>query len=228
MDLIGQAWNYGQSHSDEFWQAAVQHLQLSFTSLAIAALVCIPLGILTSRFGIVARVIINIFGVARVIPSIAVLLVLLPVLGVGFTPGVVALSFLAAPPILINTDAGLRGVDPATLEAARGMGMSWFDSLRRVEIPLALPVMIGGLRTATVEVIASATLAAFIGAGGFGDFILQGLAGSANQVLLVGAIPVALLAATAEVFLAFLQRQTSPKTGRPKRLNLAQAKTSAG
>lgn len=222
MDLLGQAWEYAQKHSDEFWQATIQHLQLSFTALAIAALICIPLGILTSRYGAISRVIINLFGVARVIPSIAVLLVLIPVLGVGFVPAVVALTFLAFPPILINTDAGIRGVDRATLEAARGMGMSWWQSLGRVEIPLALPVIIGGLRTATVEVIASATLATFIGAGGYGDFITQGLAGSDNRVILVGGLPVAALALTAELLLAYLQRLTSPKTDRPKKLKTTQ------
>ena len=223
MDIFSQAWDYGQSHSDEFWQATTDHLQLSFIALAIAAVICIPLGIFTSRFGAVSRVIINVIGVARVIPSIAVLLVLLPVMGVGFPPAVVALSFLAFPPILINTDAGLRGVDRPTLEAARGMGMSWWQSLVQVEIPLALPVIIGGLRTATVEVIASATLAALIGAGGYGNFITQGLAGSDNRVLLVGAVPVALLAATAELLLAYLQRLTSPTNKQPKRLKTTQA-----
>src|ERR1700709_2811751 len=113
MDLLGQAWEYARSHSDEFWLATIQHLQLSFAALAIAALICIPLGIFTSRYGAISRLIINIFGVARVIPSIAVLLVLIPVLGVGFVPAVVALTFLAFPPILINTDAGIRGVDRA-------------------------------------------------------------------------------------------------------------------
>lgn len=210
MELISQAFEYGQKHSSEFWAAAVQHLQLSFAALAIAIVVCVPLGILTSRFGAVARVIINAIGIARVVPSLALLLVLLPILGVGFTPALVALTLLAFPPILINTDAGMRGVDPATLDAARGMGMTWFQSLWEVEIPLALPVVIGGIRTATVEVIASATLATFIGAGGFGDFIAQGLAGSDNRVLLVGAIPVALLAACAELLLATLQRYVSP------------------
>jgi osmoprotectant transport system permease protein len=103
------------------------------------------------------------------------------------------------------------------------MGMSWWDSLRRVEIPLALPVIIGGLRTATVEVIASATLAAFIGAGGYGDFITQGLAGSDNRVLLVGAIPVAILAAASELLLGYLQRRTNPKNEGPKKLKTTQA-----
>lgn len=223
MDILGQAWDYARQHSQEFWQATTQHLQLSLVALAIAALICIPLGIFTSRFGVIARVIINVVGVARVIPSIAVLLVLLPILGVGFTPAVVALSFLAFPPILINTDAGLRGVDRATLEAARGMGMSWWQSLLRVEIPLALPVIIGGLRTSTVEVVASATLATFIGAGGYGDFVTQGLAGSDNRVILVGGLPVAVLALSAELLLAYLQRLTSPKTDRPKKLKPTQA-----
>jgi osmoprotectant transport system permease protein len=103
------------------------------------------------------------------------------------------------------------------------MGMSWWQSLVRVEIPLALPVIIGGLRTATVEVIASATLAAFIGAGGYGNFITQGLAGSDNRVLLVGAVPVALLAVIAELILAYLQRLTSPRIDRPRKLKATQA-----
>jgi osmoprotectant transport system permease protein len=210
MELLGQAFEYGQKHSSEFWTAVTQHLQLSFAALAIAIILCVPLGILTSRFGTTARLIINAIGIARVIPSVAVLIVLLPILGVGFTPSLVALAFLAFPPVLINTDAGMRGVDAATREAARGMGMNWFQSLWQVEIPLALPVIVGGIRTATVEVIASATLAAFIGGGGLGDFITQGLSGSDNRVLLVGAVPVALLAILAEILLATLQRYVNP------------------
>ncbi len=212
MDIFAQALSYGQSHSAEFWKAVVEHLQLSFFALLIAIVVCVPLGILTSRFGTVARVIINAIGIGRVIPSIAVLLVLLPILGVGFAPSLVALTVLAFPPILINTDAGMRAVDPATVDAAQGMGMTWFGSLWEVEIPLALPIIVGGIRTATVEVIASATLATFIGGGGLGDFITQGLSGSSNAVLLVGAIPVALLAAFAELLLSTLQRFVSSDT----------------
>ncbi|MEI6043703.1 MAG: ABC transporter permease [Chloroflexota bacterium] len=212
MEIIGQAFAYIQNHLDDFQKALVAHLQLSLLALFLAAVTCVPLGILTSRFGTVARVIINGVGIARVIPSIAVLLVLLPVIGVGFTPAVVTLTLLAFPPILINTDAGMRGLDPATLEAARGMGMAWYESLFEVELPLALPVIIGGIRTATIEIIASATLATFIGAGGFGDFITQGLGGNDNRVVLVGAIPVAILALVAELLLATLQRLVSPTT----------------
>ena len=114
------------------------------------------------------------------------------------------------PPILISTDVAFRNIDPAVLEAAKGMGMSPGEVLRQVEIPLALPVIIAGIKTATVEVIASATLAAFIGAGGLGSFIVLGFAIYDNAVLLVGAIPVAILALIAEVSLSTLQRALMP------------------
>ena len=110
------------------------------------------------------------------------------------------------PPILINTDVAFRSIDPMILEAAQGMGMSPVQVLRSVEIPLALPVIIAGIKTATVEVISSATLAAFIGAGGLGSFIVLGFALYDNAILLVGAIPVALLALLAELGLSSLQR----------------------
>jgi osmoprotectant transport system permease protein len=212
MEILGQALEYATQRSDQFSKALVEHLQLSFFALGIAVLICLPLGIFTSRFGRVAQVIINIFGVIRVIPSLAVLIVLLPVMGVGFPPALVALIILACPPILINTDAGMREVPEVTLEAARGMGMSAADSLWRVQIPLALPVILGGIRTAALEVIASAALAAFIGAGGLGDFIVQGLSGNQTYVLLVGAVPIALLALLVEFVLASIQRAITPRT----------------
>ncbi len=218
MDIFQQALTYAQEHSEQFWKATGEHLGLSFFALAIAIVTCIPLGILTSRFGRGARVIINAVGIGRVIPSVAVLLALYPVLGLGFTPALIALTLLALPPVLINTDAGLRGVDPAIREAAQGMGLTWFGRLWQIEFPLALPIIIGGIRTASVEVIASATLATFIGGGGYGDFILQGLAGNSNKVLLVGAIPVAALAFLAEVLLGTLQRLVSPGTSGIARL----------
>ncbi len=211
MELLGQAWEYGQSHTDEFWKALGEHLALSFVALIIAIAVCIPLGILTSRFGRPARIILNIVGIGRVVPSIAVLLALYPAFGLGFTPALIALTLLAFPPILINTDTGLREVDPAIVEAARGMGMNNNEQLWKVKLPLAIPLIIGGIRTACIEVIASATLATFIGGGGLGVFITQGLSGNENKVLLVGAIPVALLALSVELILATLQRFLTPK-----------------
>ena len=117
---------------------------------------------------------------------------------------------LVMPPILINTDVAFRTIDPMIREAAYGMGMNSKQVLQQIEIPLALPVVIAGIKTATVEVIASATLAAFIGAGGLGTFIVRGFALYDNAILLVGAIPVALLALVAEISLGTLQRFLQP------------------
>jgi osmoprotectant transport system permease protein len=159
-----------------------------------------------SRYGLPARVVVNAVGVLRVVPSLAVLFLLLPILKTGFAPSLVALTLLALPPLLINTDAGMRGVDGAVIEAGRGMGMSARQLLFRVQLPLASPVIVAGLRIAAIEVIASATLASLIGGGGLGDYIQSGLSLSRNDILLVGAIPVALLALLAELGLAQAQR----------------------
>lgn len=213
MELFVKAFEYAVSRSAEFTKALGEHLQISLLALAIAIAICVPLGIFTSRFGTTAKIIINAIGILRVVPSIAVLIALYSVFGLGFTPAFIALTFLALPPVLINTDTGLREVNQATIEAARGMGMGNAERLLKIELPLALPVIIGGIRTASVEVIASATFAAFIGAGGLGVFIFDGLSRvNEYEVLLVGAIPVALLAFGAEFLLGTLQRLVSPKT----------------
>jgi osmoprotectant transport system permease protein len=209
MDVLGATITYLLTHQDAFWTALRTHLFLSGVALGVALGLCIPLGILTSRGGPQTRLIINLFGIGRVIPSIAVLFLLLPYLGVGPVPALVALTLLACPPILINTDAGMRAVDPAVLEAGRGLGMGPGRLLREVQWPLALPVVIAGVRTSAVEVIASATLATLIGGGGLGLFIIQGLALNKNEILLLGAVPVALLALGTELVLGALQRRFS-------------------
>jgi osmoprotectant transport system permease protein len=139
---------------------------------------------------------------------------LLPLMGTGFQPSLVALTLLACPPILINTDAGLRGIDPGIVEAGRGIGFTPLRLLRDVQLPLALPVILAGVRTAAVEVIASATLATFIGGGGLGQFIVAGLALSNNSILLVGAIPIAILALVVEALLGRMQRAVVPPGAR--------------
>jgi osmoprotectant transport system permease protein len=128
----------------------------------------------------------------------------------SFALAVIALTLLAGPPLIINADAGLRAVDVSILENARGLGMTEWQVFSRVQVPLALPVAIAGIRTAAVEVIASATLAAFIGAGGLGRFITSGLTLYDYSLLLVGAIPVTLLALSAELSLAGLERLATP------------------
>ncbi|MEA2575550.1 MAG: osmoprotectant transport system permease protein [Chloroflexia bacterium] len=206
MDTLQKALEYALAHSNDVVEKTWAHVLLSGAALLLAVAIGVPLGIWISRFGALARVTVNFAGVLRVVPSIAVLFLLLPLVGTGFRPSLIALTFLAVPPLLINTDAGMRSVAPAILEAGRGLGMSAWRLLWRVQLPLALPVVLVGLRRAAVEVIASATLATLIGGGGLGDFIQAGLALSRNDILLVGAIPVALLALLTELGLNYAER----------------------
>jgi osmoprotectant transport system permease protein len=186
------------------------HLLLVVIPLLVGVVLGLPLGLWSSRSRLVSTVLINTFNALRVIPSLAVLFLAIPYFGLSFQSAAIALTLLVMPPILISTDVAFRSIDPLVREAAYGMGMNRRQVLQLVEIPLALPVVIAGIKTATVEVIASATLAAFIGAGGLGTFIVLGFALYDNAVLLVGAIPVALLALIAEIGLSLLQRAVQP------------------
>lgn len=206
MDALAATLDYVLSHRDPLAAALRTHLALSGLALGLAAGLATPLGVWSARSRRAAGVAIPAVGAVRVVPSLAVLVLVLPYLGLGFAPALVALTVLALPPILVNTYAGFRGVDPAVVEAARGMGMSAARILTTIEAPLAAPVLLAGLRTAAVEVVASATLAAFIGGGGLGEFIVNGLGMADSRVLLAGAIPVALLALLAEGGLGLAER----------------------
>src|SRR5215213_8277036 len=167
MDLLGETSAYIVQNADRFQQAVLVHLGLSLGALGIAMLVFTGGKLTSTIVGAVAAV--------RVIPSLAVILLLLPIFGLGWRPALIALTLLAGPPLVINTDIGLRGVDPATLEAATGLGLTGAQRFWRVRVPLALPVIVTGIRSAAIEVIGSATLAAFVGAGGMGTFITSGI-----------------------------------------------------
>ncbi|MGD1927657.1 MAG: ABC transporter permease [Leptolyngbyaceae cyanobacterium] len=208
--MFQQALEYLSSNSDKFVTAFQQHLLLVSVPLLIGVVIGLPLGLWSSRSPVVSTVVINGFNALRVIPSLAILFLAIPVLGLSFASAAIALTLLAMPPILISTDVAFRTINPAVREAAMGMGMSRQQILQQVEIPLALPVIVAGIKTATVEVIASATLAAFVGAGGLGDFIVLGFAVYEPAILLVGAVPVAALALTAEISLTLLQRSLQP------------------
>ena len=214
MDIFVKALTYATSNPDQLIAALWQHLQLAGIPLAIGLALGLPLGLLSARSPIASTVFINSFNALRVIPSLAVLFVAIPYFGLTFTSAAITLTLLVMPPILISTDVAFRRIDPAIQEAAKGMGMTPVQVLQQVEIPLALPVIIAGIKTATVEVIASATLAAFIGAGGLGSFIVLGFSLYDQAILLVGAIPVAGLALLAEVSLSALQRYLQPPTVR--------------
>ncbi|MBO8142199.1 MAG: ABC transporter permease [Firmicutes bacterium] len=199
---LESALTYLAANADRFWKALGIHLELAAASLAVAAAVCIPLGIWAARSPAAGNWAMNVIEALRVVPSLAVLILVFPYLGFGARTAMVALSILASPPILVNTYVAYRNIDPAVLEAAVGMGMTPGQILRWIETPLAAPVVMAGIRTAASEVVASATLAAFIGGGGLGEFIVNGLAMNNVGLLLVGGIPVALLALLAEGLLS--------------------------
>ncbi|XSG75881.1 ABC transporter permease [Herpetosiphon llansteffanensis] len=192
--------------------ALSRHGQLVASAMAIALLLGLPFGWWSSRSRIISALAINTTNILRVIPSLAILFlfVAIPGYGLSIRSAIVALTILALPPILINTNAAFRTLNPAVREAAKAMGMPAWLQLWRVELPLAAPVILSGIRIALVEVIASATLAAFIGAGGLGSFITLGFSMSRVDILLVGAIPVALLAIVAEIVMAGLLRWVRP------------------
>ena len=210
MNIFAKALEYAASNPEKLVEALWQHLLLVVVPFAIGLGLGLPLGLLSSRSRTASTVLINSFNALRVIPSLAILFVTIPYFGLSFTSAAIALTLLVIPPILISTDVAFRSIEPAIREAATGMGMAPRQILQQVEIPLALPVIIAGIKTATVEVIASATLAAFIGAGGLGSFIVLGFSLYDNAILLVGAIPVAMLALIAEVSLSAIQRSLEP------------------
>lgn len=209
MNLLSSAWLYAISHLDEFFDAVIDHLYILGISLGIALLVCLPLAILTSQKKRLSDNLINLIAGVRVIPSLAILFLVVPYLGLGTNAAIFALTILAMPPIFINTTTALQSIDPAILESGRGMGMSSAQLFWRVQVPLAMPIILSGIQTSAVEVTASATLAAFVGSGGLGIYITRGFAQYDIAILLVGAVPVALLTLLIENTLAYAQKATS-------------------
>jgi osmoprotectant transport system permease protein len=183
------------------------HLALAASALAVALALGVPLGATVAGTPQVRTATLGAIYVARVVPSLAVLAIMLPLVGIGFAPSLVALALLAIPPIAINTDLGLRGVPESVRDAARGLGMDERQVRARVDWPLALPVVFSGIRTAAVEVVASATLAAFIGGGGLGEYIVNGLAENDRPQLLEGAISVGVLALLTQWLLGGVERR---------------------
>ena len=211
MRLLGAAWAYVADHPAQFVGAVVAHLELSGLALAVALVIALPAGIWISRSPRAALVTLGAANTARTIPSLAVLAFALPFLGIGFLPSLIALTILGLPPILTNTYVGLRQVDADAVESAAGMGMTRLQILRGVELPLAMPVVLAGVRTSAVQIVASATLASFIGGGGLGDFITTGIGMMQIELLLVGAIPVTLLAIGTELMFGQLERTLTPR-----------------
>jgi len=208
--MLLEAWHYLAAHPKAFMTALGVHVALSAAALAIASSIAIPAAVAAHRRPSVALWLTNGANIGRTLPSLAVLALVMPLLGTGFAPSLFALTLLALPPIVQNTLAGLRSVEADVVDAARGMGMTRQEVLRRVEIPIALPAIFAGLRTSAVQVVSGAVLAAFIGGGGLGDFITAGIAMMALPQLLVGAIPVTLLALGVDFGFGRVQRRLTP------------------
>lgn len=197
----------------------LQHVEISAAGVALALLVAVPIGLLIGHVRRGQFVAVSIANLGRAIPSFAILSIVFQLMlhyigrrAFGFWPTVIALFLLAVPPILTNTYVGVEGVDRDTVEAAKGMGMTGGQVLSKLELPLAIPLMIAGIRTAAVQVVATATLAALIAGGGLGRYIIDGFAQGDQPQVLAGAVLVAVLAILTELGFGLLERMVAPRT----------------
>jgi osmoprotectant transport system permease protein len=203
-------WNFFLDHRSEILSATLDHLALVVIAMAFAIAIAVPLGMLIVQHRHLRAISLGVASVFQTIPSLALFGFLIPIPfigGIGRRTAIVALVLYALLPILRNTYVGLTGIDPAILEAAEAMGMTSTQILFRVRLPLALSIILAGIRTATVITIGVATIAAAIGAGGLGTFIFRGVAMVNDSVILAGAIPAALLAIFADLLLGLLERR---------------------
>ena len=213
----------------------VEHLIMSGVSVLAASILALPVGMYIGHSRRLETLVVSVANLGRAIPSFGLIFLAVLVMGLGLDfpaslrpAALFALTLLAIPPILTNTYVGIQGVDPDTLEAARGMGLTEGQVLRGLELPLAAPLIMGGIRTAAVQVVATATLAAVIGGGGLGRFILDGFATGDDAQIFAGALLVALLAVLTEVSLGLLQRAVSPRTSPGRRREVPEPTPVAG
>ena len=207
-------WQFMLQNHTEVLELTLEHLWLVGISTLLAVLVGIPLGILITRWPVLNKPVLGGANIIQTIPSLALFGFLLPAPWIGARAdrlAILALTLYALLPLIRNTYTGIRGVDPAVVEAGRGMGLTDRQLLFQVELPLALGVIIAGVRVATVISVGLATIAAAIGAGGLGEYIFRGLAMVNNQVILAGAIPAAVMALLADVSLGWLEKRLSPR-----------------
>lgn len=188
-----------------------EHLYLAFSAVALACLVGIPLGLLINRNKKLANIIINIANVLQTVPSLAMFALLIPLVGIRSKNAIVALFLYSLLPIIKNTYIGISNVDPAVIDAAKGMGMSRGQILLKVQTPLAIPVIMGGVRIATVTGIGVATIATLIGAGGLGALIYQGIGMMHYPMMITGAVLAALLALITDFVLGLLEKKMTSK-----------------
>ena len=200
-----------QEYGSQLLSKAVEHFYISMFALLLAIVVAVPLGILLSKTQRTANVVLTVAGVLQTIPTLAVLAIMIPIFGVGKTPAIVALFIYVLLPILNNTIVGVQNIDSNVKEAGRSMGMTNFQLRKDVELPLALPMILSGIRLSSVYVISWAALASYVGAGGLGDLIFNGLALYEPMMIIVGTILVTVLALIVDLILAQIEKWIVPK-----------------
>lgn len=205
--------NFLNEYGMELLVKTGQHLIIAVAALGLAVLVAVPLGILLTRFPKVANFVISLAAILQTVPTLALLALMIPIIGIGRFPAIVALFIYSLLPILRNTNIGVDKVTPYIKDAAKGMGMTNWESITQVEIPMAMPVIMAGIRLSAVYAVAWATLASYIGAGGLGDFIFNGLELYRIDFILAGTIPVTFLALLTDFILGKLENKLIPYTG---------------
>jgi osmoprotectant transport system permease protein len=210
ISILSQMTEYFNNNIDSYLLAIWEHISISAVALLIAVIIGVPTGFICARFRYIRKWVMAFFQVLYIIPSLAILLLLIPVMGTGVRPATTALVILAVPPILLNTTAGLSNVPDSILETASGCGMTSGQVWQKVRFPLALPMMLAGIKTAFIVIIASATLAAKIGAGGLGGLIFTGLGLYRFDLLFIGGLTVALLSICAGLIMDLFDKLALP------------------
>ena len=198
------------NNSGEILTKSMEHLFIAAISLAFGILVAVPLGILLNKSKQAAKIVMAIASVLQTVPSFALLALMIPLFGVGKRPAIVSLFIYSLLPILRNTYLGIDGVNENLIDAAKGMGMTPSQVLFKVQIPMAMPVIMGGIRLSAVYVLAWTTLASYVGAGGLGDFIFNGLTNAIMPMVVWGTIPVTLMAIIVDLLFGILEDKLSP------------------
>ncbi|MDU3673183.1 MAG: ABC transporter permease [Staphylococcus epidermidis] len=200
-----------QEYGSQLLSKAVEHFYISMFALLLAIVVAVPLGILLTKTQRTANVVLTVAGVLQTIPTLAVLAIMIPIFGVGKTPAIVALFIYVLLPILNNTVLGVKNIDKNVIQAGQSMGMTKFQLMKDVEMPLALPLIISGIRLSSVYVISWATLASYVGAGGLGDLVFNGLNLYQPPMIISAAIVVTLLALVIDFILSLVEKWVVPK-----------------
>lgn len=198
-------------HGSELLEKTWQQIYISAISLFLGIIVAVPISVILLKFPKTAKVVIALASMLQTTPALALLAMMIPFFGVGRVPAIIALFLYSLMPIMRNTYVGLIDVNPDTIDSARGLGMTKMQLILKVDIPLAMPVIMSGIRLSAIYVIAWATLASYIGAGGLGDFIFNGLSLYQPDLIFGGTIPVIILALLADYLLGQLEKKLSPK-----------------